>query len=136
DSTLMGCVDTLSLTSCMGLFESLRLQGTVPFFNVPSAEYLVAQTITPVENLNRLIYAEYNPEVACEKYLRRMLPRYTKSSKTVLNCAECKQSECIGKQINIVQGMRTYLKQIHPEYTFPWETETQRTNLFRCHDAL
>ncbi|MEG2268687.1 MAG: hypothetical protein RSC68_30690, partial [Acinetobacter sp.] len=139
NSKYVGCIDTLSLSGNMIIFDRLFQCNDVPFFNVPSVEYLVLQALIPTDKIDARIYTTTNPEVACEKYLRMMAPEYSKSKTSTLLCAvgcqDCKQDSCRGKQVNVIQRMREYLKQLHPEYTFPWETlrhlGDHRTNLFK-----
>ncbi|MEG2267740.1 MAG: ABC transporter ATP-binding protein [Acinetobacter sp.] len=137
-TSMMGCVDTLSLSGSMSIFETMYASGEVPIFDIPSIEYLVMQSMHVPERIDNTIYMNFNPERECTRLLSE-LTQHTYSKTALVGCplvcTDCNKSECIGKQINIVQGMQTYLKQLHPEYTFPWETKIQlgdqRTNLFK-----
>ncbi|MEG2262802.1 MAG: hypothetical protein RSC43_01245 [Clostridia bacterium] len=137
DSELFGCIDTLSISSAFLLFETLYNSKATPLFNVPSVEYLLAQALLSPQEVDEIIYSEINSERACTELVKDLTEgRYNKSKTTTLlcptHCTECRSRTCKGKQINIIDKIHSYLKDIHPEYNFPWESnEVSYTNKFK-----
>lgn len=133
DPHLMGCIDTLSFAGSMQIFEYFYDKRDVPLFDVPSVEYLILQALMPAEEIDSIIYASPNPEKKCEELLRKLAPQYTKSKTDTLpcptDCPECEILKCPGAGQDVLSAIRVYLKNLHPEYNFPWEVE-QHTNKF------
>ncbi|MEG2262806.1 MAG: hypothetical protein RSC43_01265 [Clostridia bacterium] len=136
-SEIIGCIDTLSISSALFLFTELLKHKTVPVFNVPSAEYLLAQALLSTQEVDDIIYSTLNPEKTCVELVYELTDgRYDKSRTTSLlcptHCAECRSRTCRGKRIDVLSKIRLYLKEVHPEYTFPWELVLEfRTSKFK-----
>lgn len=130
---ILGCIDTLSIAGSINLFETLYAEDYVPLFDVPSVEYLILQALMPAEEIDSIIYASPNPEKKCEELLRKLAPQYAKSKTDTLpcptDCPECEILKCPGAGQDVLSAIRAYLKNLHPEYNFPWEVE-QHTNKF------
>ncbi|MEG2262804.1 MAG: hypothetical protein RSC68_00350 [Acinetobacter sp.] len=137
NNSLMGCIDTLSISSGIFPFETIYKGKCIPLFNVPSAEYLLAQALLSPQEVDELIYAEANPEKACTELVCKLTEgRYSKArTETLLcpaQCSKCRSRTCKGKQLNVLEKIRSYLKDIHSEYTFPWEISAEsRTSKFK-----